>query len=128
MVIVLQVFADSVLAEKKKKKWHSVAISPRHRCKVSHLLQIRIGLQLTALLVPSGPEEAVAQDHIFNIPRSWVVEHILVDEEKDRQVDILVGEQPLLLKAKALNLGKVRRNLQDKRDQIMLRRKETMCD
>ena len=40
-----------------------------------------------------------------------IVEHIAVDEEQQRHVNFLSGEQLLLLEAEAFHLGEVRRNL-----------------
>ena len=40
-----------------------------------------------------------------------IVEHIAVDEEQQRHVNFLSGEQFLLLEAETFDLAKVRRNL-----------------
>jgi len=62
-------------------------------------------------VVAARAEEGVAEHHIINIVQGGVVHHIPVDEEEDGEIDFLSGADLLLLKAEALDLGKVWRDL-----------------
>ena len=56
-------------------------------------------------------KERVAQRHRLDPLHLWVACELRIYEEKDRHVDRLPGPQALLLKAKALNLAEIRRDL-----------------
>ena len=74
--------------------------------------QVRVWLELPALFVSPCAKEAIAEHDVADVARIGVVEDVCVYEEEDGQVDLLVGEEALLLEAEALDLGKVRRDLE----------------
>ncbi len=59
-------------------------------------------------------EECIRQDDVVQIPTRGIIEHVLVDEEQQGHVDLLPSQQLLFLKTEAFDLGKVRRDLQQR--------------
>jgi len=58
-----------------------------------------------------GSQEGVAEGDLPDILHEWILEEVAVDEEEDREVNLLPGQDPLLLEAEALYFGKVGRDL-----------------
>jgi hypothetical protein len=52
-------------------------------------------------------EESVAENHISHISCAGVIQNIFVNEEEKWHVHFFPGQQLLLFKAEAFNLGKV---------------------
>jgi hypothetical protein len=57
------------------------------------------------------PEKRIIQHDILHPPHRRIIQDIPVDEEKHGQVDFFARADLLLFKAKALDFGKVRRDL-----------------
>lgn len=78
---------------------------------IAYLRKIGVRLKLSACLISSSAKERVTQHNVAHFSDTWIVQHILVDEEEHRKVNLLVGQQALLFKAKALDFRKVWSNL-----------------
>ena len=69
------------------------------------------------ILIIFGLEERVTQRHSLNPLHIDIVHKVRVDIKENRHVHRLARIQPLLLKAKALNLAEIRRHL-PRRDRV----------
>lgn len=78
------------------------------RVSLAHLL--RHGSQMSVFVV-LRLEERIAQCHRLDPLHSDIIRKFRVNVEKDRHVHGLARIQPLLLEAKALDLGEIRRHL-----------------
>lgn len=67
-------------------------------------------LELPGHRVAPRAEKRVAEHDVLDVACVGILQHLFVKEEEDRQVDFFAREQFLLLKAEALDLGKVGRN------------------
>lgn len=56
-------------------------------------------------------KERIAQRHLLNAPHVRIIDKVRVDVEEHRHIHRLARIQPLLLKAEALDLAEIRRNL-----------------
>ena len=67
---------------------------------------------ISSLLLPERPtEKRITERNLLNAPHIRIIYKIRIDIEEDRHINRLSCIQPLFLKAKTLNLAKIRRNL-----------------
>ena len=66
------------------------------------------------------PEESIGQNNIIYVATSRIVQHILINKEKQRHINFFTGKELLLLEAEAFHFSEVRGNLQQESEQRSL--------